>query len=149
MSYMGPKSKKDRKLIKEKKEIKTIKVKTLCSDLYTDKKDFKSIFKCKEKQKQKNPFLISSKNEIRIQSGVYGPLIVIHRDLNEKILPKKHKKFNDEFGPIKPYTYFQQHAKCPETQYYWHDLLHPKILRHYSPKRSKSIVDKRELNAYL
>lgn len=115
------------------------KVKTLYSPIYSPPKQFHSIFKCKEKERIENPYVKSTKNEKRIQTGVYGPLIVIHKEKMKPVQIKKQKKHYEECAPIKPYRFFQEHAHCPETEFYYHDLLHPKILRHYSPDSKKRL----------
>ena len=116
------------------------KVNTLYSPIYTPPKQFQSIFKCKEKQRIENPYVKSTKNEKRIQTGVYGPLIVIHKEKVKPAQIKKRSTHYEECAPIKPYRFFQDHANCPGTQYYYHGLLHPKILRHYSPDNKRRIT---------
>lgn len=111
-------------------------VKTLVSDIYTQKHEFNSIFDCKKKRKVKNPFIKSTKDVKRIETGPYGPLIVIHRERPEKILPKE-KKRKTFFEKIPKYTFFHRHANCSETKGYWEDPKTPKILRHYTPPKTK------------
>ena len=131
---------------KKKEDVKTVKVKTLVSNITVIPPPFVSIFPCKRRpatpQYRTGPK--EGKNVIRIKSGVFGPLIVIHRDLNDKVVAKPKKKTYEELQPVKQNSFFKKHEKCPETEYYWKDLLHPKILRHYSPNRKKVFIDKKQ-----
>ena len=60
-----------------------------------------------------------------------GLLIVTYKD-NDKV---ENKSINLEKNNI--FKYFEKHKNCSETQYYWKDLKHPKILRHYSNDKRK------------
>lgn len=88
-----------------------------------EKKTFISMFNCKKKLQEE----IKEKDVIKIQS--YGILIRTHKENREKVVIKKQKpkSFN--------YDFFEKHKNCSETEYYWKDLLHPKILKHYSKEK--------------
>jgi hypothetical protein len=90
------------------------------------KKPLISIFDCKNKSQEE----IKEKDVIKIDS--YGLFIRTHRENREKVKIQKEK-------PKRVYyDFFEKHKNCSETEYYWKDLLHPKILKHYS-KEKKSI----------
>ena len=113
---------------------------TLRSNMCIKKRPFTSIFDCKNRQKKKNPFLIEGKSEIRYHMGTYGPLVVEHISENhKKRLNNKTKKKNKRCQSKNyktPFTYFNIHSNCKETQQYWHNIQSPKILRHYTPPKS-------------
>jgi hypothetical protein len=96
--------------------------KCLYSPIYIPKKEFRSVFLCKQDgyNKPKDPnttFLLP-----------HGPLIVIHREKKEKhSIPKKTRQ-----GSANPFKYFEDHKTCYETGFYYNDINRPKILRHYS-----------------
>lgn len=96
--------------------------------LYTEfqsppKKPFISVFNCKKKPQQE----IKEKNLIKIDS--YGLMIRTHRENREKVKIEKEK-------PTRIYyDFFEKHRNCSETEYYWKDSLHPKILKHYSKEK--------------
>ena len=123
---------------------------TLRSDMKKTQRPFTSIFDCKNKKAKRNPFLIEGKNEIRYHMGAYGPLVVEHipEDYKKKInnFSKNKKKLNknkrkryQSKNYISPFTYFNIHSNCKETQQYWHNIQSPKILRHYTPPKSSKI----------
>ena len=124
---------------------------TLRSDMVKQKRPFTSIFDCKNKKKVKNPFLIEGKNEIRYHMGAYGPLVVEHvSEMRKKRLnnfSKNNKKTNKKPKRCQsknynsPFTYFNIHSNCKETQQYWHNIQSPKILRHYTPPKSSKIYE--------
>ena len=113
---------------------------TLRSDMCKKKRPFTSIFDCKDRKIKKNPFLIESNNEIRYHMGTYGPLVVEHvsedykrklnKNANNKNKRYKSKKYKN------PFTYFNIHSNCKETEQCWHNLQSPQILRHYTPPKS-------------
>lgn len=72
------------------------------------------------------------KDEIYIHS--YGLKIKTHKESREKpqIIKEPPKRIY--------YDYFENHKDCTETQYYWKDIRHPKILRHISQEKKKSIT---------
>ena len=113
---------------------------TLRSSMCQKKRPFTSIFDCKNAAKKKNPFLIEGKNEIRYHMGTYGPLVVEHipeqykKKLNKKIIKKNKRCKSKKYKT--PFTYFNIHSNCKETEQYWHNLQSPKILRHYTPPKS-------------
>ena len=113
---------------------------TLRSDMCETKRPFTSIFDCKNKKMKKNPFLIEGKNEIRYHMGTYGPLVVEHisedykKRLNNKIKNKNKRCKSKNYKA--PFTYFNIHSNCKETEQCWHNLQSPKILRHYTPPKS-------------
>ena len=113
---------------------------TLRSDICQKKRPFISIFDCKNKKMKKNPFLIEGKNEIRYHMGTYGPLVVEHisedykKKLNNKIKNKDKRCKSKNYKA--PFTYFNIHSNCKETEQCWHNLQAPKILRHYTPPES-------------
>jgi len=84
------------------------------------KKPFISIFKCKNKITEEK----IENDQIKIRT--YGLMIKTHRENREKIkiIKEKPKKIVEDF--------FQKYKNCKETEYYWSDILHPKLLRHYS-----------------
>ena len=113
---------------------------TLRSDMYQKQRPFTSIFDCKMRKIKKNPFLIENNNEIRYHMGTYGPLVVEHvsedykrklnKNANNKNKRYKSKKYKN------PFTYFNIHSNCKETEQCWHNLQSPQILRHYTPPKS-------------
>ena len=113
---------------------------TLRSDMCQKQRPFTSIFDCKMRKIKKNPFLIESNNEIRYHMGTYGPLVVEHvsedykrklnKNANNKNKRYKSKKYKN------PFTYFNIHSNCKETEQCWHNLQSPQILRHYTPPKS-------------
>ena len=72
--------------------------------------------------------------------GTYGPLVVEHvsedykrklnKNANNKNKRYKSKKYKN------PFTYFNIHSNCKETEQCWHNLQSPQILRHYTPPKS-------------
>ena len=123
---------------------------TLRSDMCKKPRPFTSIFDCKNKQAKKNPFLIEGKNEIRYNMGTYGPLVVEHisedykKRLNNFSKTKKKKNINKKRrcqskNYNSPFTYFNIHSNCKETQQYWHNIQSPQILRHYTPPKSSKV----------
>jgi hypothetical protein len=99
--------------------------KCLYSPFYIKEKKLNSIFPCKQskdaKQLDKDSYFLEPR----------GPLIVTHKESRKKIKqPKRRFRFEEE--KIEKYTYFDVHKECVESEYYWYDLKHPKILRHYS-----------------
>lgn len=132
-------------------QIQTKKVKTLISPFLEQDKFIQSNYPCKHRPKPVDKFVISvSKDETRYRAGINGPLIVTHKDLPEKIqLKKRDVSKGGLFNQRTPkYTFFQDHKDCWETQFYWVDLKHPKILRHYSPER-KCFVKQQVVNRYI
>lgn len=132
-------------------KIPTKKVKTLISPFTEKEKFIQSHHQCKHKPKPVDYFAIPANNdEKRFRVGVTGPLIVIHKELPEKV--QVRKKPISKVGlfnyHIPKYTFFQDHKDCWETQFYWADLKHPKILRHYSPER-KCFISHKDINRYL
>ena len=121
---------------------------TLRSDMKRPKRPFSSIFDCKKKKAVKNPFLIEGKNEIRYHMGTYGPLVVEHisEDYKKRLNNFSKKKINKN-KKIRcqskkynsPFTYFNIHSNCKETQQYWHNIQSPQILRHYTPPKSSKM----------
>ena len=116
---------------------------TLRSDMCQKKRPFSSIFDCKKSKIKKNPFLIEGKEEIRYHMGTYGPLVVEHisevhkKRLNKNIKNKNKRCKSKNYKNYKtPFTYFNIHSNCKETEQYWHNLQAPKILRHYTPPKS-------------
>ncbi len=121
---------------------------TLRSDMRRQIRPFTSIFDCKKKKQIKNPFLIEGKNEVRYHMGPYGPLVVEH-------ISEAHKKRINNFGKNNknknkkkrccsknynsPFTVFDIHSNCKETQQYWHNIQSPQILRHYTPPKSSKM----------
>ena len=113
---------------------------TLRSDMCQKQRQFTSIFDCKMRKIKKNPFLIENNNEIRYHMGTYGPLVVEHvsedykrklnKNANNKNKRYKSKKYKN------PFTYFNIHSNCKETEQCWHNLQSPQILRHYTPPKS-------------
>ena len=113
---------------------------TLRSDMCQKQRPFTSIFDCKMRKIKKNPFLIENNNEIRYDMGTYGPLVVEHvsedykrklnKNANNKNKRYKSKKYKN------PFTYFNIHSNCKETEQCWHNLQSPQILRHYTPPKS-------------
>ena len=113
---------------------------TLRSDMCQKQRPFTSIFDCKMRKIKKNPFLIENNNEIRYHMGTYGPLVVEHvsedykrklnKNANNKNKRYKSKKYKN------PFTYFNIHSNCKETEQCWHNLQYPQILRHYTPPKS-------------
>ncbi len=72
--------------------------------------------------------------------GTYGPLVVEHisEDYKKKLKKKTYNK-NKSYKSKKyksPFTYFNIHSNCKETEQYWHNLQSPQILRHYTPPKS-------------
>ena len=124
---------------------------TLRSDMKKAQRPFSSIFDCKNKKVKKNPFLIEGKNEIRYHMGTYGPLVVEHvsemRKNRINNFSKNKKKTNNKRKRCQsknynsPFTYFNIHSNCKETQLYWHNIQSPKILRHYTPPKSSKIYE--------
>ena len=122
---------------------------TLRSDIKKRQRPFTSIFDCKNKKAIKNPFLIEGKNEIRYHMGAYGPLVVEHisEDYKKRLnnFSKNHKKKNCKKRRCQsknynsPFTYFNCHSNCKETQQFWHNIQSPQILRHYTPPKSSKI----------
>jgi len=118
---------------KEQKKFSLIKkknYKTLYSAFQTPpKKPFFSIFDCKPKNYKEEMDI----NVININS--YGLMIRTHRENKEKfqIIKEKHKIIIND--------YFEKHKNCKETEYYWKDILHPKILKHYSKIKNKPKFD--------
>ena len=122
---------------------------TLRSDMKKTQRPFTSIFDCKNRKAKKNPFLIEGKNEIRYHMGTYGPLVVEHiskkkkKRINnfskKKKINKNKRKRCQSKNYISPFTYFNIHSNCKETQHYWHNIQSPKILRHYTPPKSSKI----------
>ena len=116
---------------------------TLRSDMKKTKRPFSSIFDCKRKKPEKNPFLIEGKNEIRYHMGTYGPLVVEHisEELkkNKYLKNKKIKKRCKSKNYNSPFTYFNIHSNCKETEQYWHNIQSPQILRHYTPPKSSKM----------
>ena len=132
-------------------QIQTKKVKTLISPFLEEEKFIQSNYPCKHKAKPVDKFIIPVNNdETRYRVGINGPLIVTHKDLPEKIqLKKRHTQTKGLFKQRTPkYTFFQDHKDCWETQFYWVDLKHPKILRHYSPER-KCFIKQQVINRYI
>ena len=111
---------------------------TLRSDMYKTKRPFTSIFDCKKKKPEKNPFLIEGKTEIRYHMGAYGPLVVEHvsEELKKKLCKNKTKKRCKSKKYISPFTYLNIHSNCKETEQCWHNIQSPQILRHYTPPKS-------------
>ena len=113
---------------------------TLRSDMCQKQRPFTSIFDCKMRKIKKNPFLKENNNEIRYHMGTYGPLVVEHvsedykrklnKNANNKNKRYKSKKYKN------PFTYFNIHSNCKETEQCWHNLQSPQILRHYTPPKS-------------
>ncbi len=99
--------------------------KTLYSPFVKEVKPFKSMFLFK----QKNILVNNDPNSIK--AGPFGPLIVTHREDRTKVKmpPKKYRLDEDRPGK---YNYFENHKDCKETKYYWTNLQHPKILRHFN-----------------
>jgi hypothetical protein len=103
---------------------------------------FSSIFDCKIRAHKRDPFLIEGKNEIRYHMGAYGPLVVEHisefhkKKLNKKVNNKNKNARCKSKNYRTPFTYFNIHSNCKETQQYWHNIQSPKILRHYTPPKS-------------
>ena len=99
---------------------------TLRSEMCQKKRPFTSIFDCKNKKRKKNPFLIEGKNEIRYHMGTYGPLVVEHipedykKKLNNKIKNKNKRCKSKNYKT--PFTYFNIHSNCKETEQCWHNL---------------------------
>ena len=123
---------------------------TLRSDMVKQKRPFTSIFDCKNKKKVKNPFLIEGKNEIRYHMGAYGPLVVEHiseahkKRINNFSKKKTNKNKNKKIrghskNYISPFTVFDIHSNCKETEQYWHNIQSPQILRHYTPPKSSKM----------
>lgn len=115
-------------------------VKSLCSYIYHPPKEFKSIFPCKHKPNTAHPFSPGKNREKFYLMGVNGPLIVTHNTIGKKIKPKPRRNHFDDLVKVKPYSYFQQHKYCEETQHYWLDPKHPKIFRHYSNEDKKRLL---------
>ena len=122
--------------------------KTLRSDMKKPKRPFTSIFDCKNKKAVKNPFLVEGKNEIRYHMGTYGPLVVEHisevqkkriNNMNKNNKNKNKRKRCKSKNYNSPFTYFNIHSCCKETEQYWHDIQSPQILRHYTPPKSSKI----------
>ena len=113
---------------------------TLRSDMCQKQRPFTSIFDCKNIKNKKNPFLIEGKNEIRYHMGTYGPLVVEHipeqykKKLNKKKINKNKKNKSKDYKA--PFTYFNIHSNCKETEQCWHNIQSPQILRHYTPSKS-------------
>lgn len=132
-------------------QIQTKKVKTLISPFLEEEKFIQSNYPCKHRAKPVDNLIIPVNNdEKRYRIGINGPLIVTHKDLPEKIQLKQHPKPSKGlFNQRTPkYTFFQDHKDCWETQFYWVDLKHPKILRHYSPER-KCFIKHNVINHYI
>ena len=115
---------------------------TLRSDMCQKHRPFSSIFDCKIRAHKRDPFLIEGKNEIRYHMGAYGPLVVEHisefhkKKLNKKVNNKNKNTRCKSKNYRTPFTYFNIHSNCKETQQYWHNIQSPKILRHYTPPKS-------------
>lgn len=104
--------------------------KCLNSPFHIKKKPFQSILLCKQKNNKK----IQDPNTIFVEP--FGPLIVTHPDRKDKIkAPPRKFRFEEEKDG--KFTFFCDHKNCSETEYYWKDLGHPKILRHYSKDKNK------------
>jgi hypothetical protein len=117
-------------VVKENKN-KSINIKKcLQSNFIPKKKPFQSILLCKKKS-SKPP---QDKNSLYVEP--FGPLIVVHKENREKVKPLK-KKFRFDDPPNIKYTFFQDHKNCIESEYYWKDIQHPKILRHFSKENKK------------
>ena len=106
--------------------------------------------------KNKRPCFKSKENHITHENdNLYkqhlmepdGPLVITH--IQKKIKTEIEKKEIKR----KQFTYFIDHRDCPETILYTHDLLHPKILRHYSKDKNKSkknnVSSKQKINNVL
>ena len=98
-------------------------INSLFSGFYKKPKIFTSIFNCKKSKD------IESSRDDQIFIDSYGLLITYHKEKREKVKIEK----------IKPkrlyYDYFEEHNNCKETEFYWKDPKHPKILRHLSENK--------------
>ena len=123
---------------------------TLRSEMRKTTRPFVSIFDCKNKKAKPNPFLIAGKGEIRYHMGAYGPLVVEHIpesyrkrlnniSKNKKKVNKNKKRRCQSKNYRSPFTVFNIHSNCKETQQYWHNIQSPQILRHYTPPKSSKI----------
>ena len=115
---------------------------TLRSDMCQKHRPFTSIFDCKIRAHKRDPFLIEGKNEIRYHMGAYGSLVVEHltefhkKKLNKKVNNKNKNTRCKSKNYRTPFTYFNIHSNCKETEQCWHNLQSPQILRHYTPPKS-------------
>ena len=116
---------------------------TLRSEMCQKQRPFTSIFDCKRKKSNKNPFLIENNKEIRYHMGTYGPLVVEHisEDYKKKLCKNKCKKNKRAKSKkyFSPFTFFNIHSNCKETQKCWHNIQSPEILRHYTPPKSSKV----------
>jgi hypothetical protein len=95
---------------------------TLSSGLYTYNRPFSTKHPCKIKTNHSDKI----DNCERIYFKSYNLSIVKHNNKN-KVKPVK-----SIISDKQNFKYFENHKNCRETQYLWHDILKPKILRHYS-----------------
>ena len=120
---------------------------SLRSEFYREPHVPLSMYPCKRLPQFPDPFLISTKQEKRVKLAPNGPLSVSHIEsgirekvgrsrslFREKMNPNLHLKkraLNPKGYYNSPFSYFDLHRYCDETQYYWRDIRHPQIRRHY------------------
>lgn len=68
-----------------------------------------------------------------------GPTVITHIHKKIKHTVTKEKQISQ------PYDYFGNHKECPETVFYNHNLMHPKILRHHSKDKNKEKKPTKEI----
>lgn len=79
----------------------------------------------------------------------FGPLIVTHKEPKPIVRNRssyiKYQRKNGEFSKLNSVTaqrsgfcFFNDHKNCMESEFYWKDQQHPKILRHYSKDKNKN-----------
>lgn len=105
-------------------------------------KDNSNLRKClvspihKEPHKMKSMHLCKNKLEYKIEDEntyyiPFGPRVIVHKDSRKVKGWNTVNKNKSEYEDSR-YDYFGKHKDCKESEFYWRDQLHPKILRHIS-----------------
>jgi len=103
---------------------------TVRKEILPTKYPYSSMWECniiKEKEEIKN----RKKEDFKVHIEKNGLRIVTY--LNKKVKVKAPHEKVERFY----YDYFEKHRNCKETCLYTQDILHPKILKHYSKEKEK------------